>query len=1161
MFGLHLLEQQQGSNRHHTLEIIILIKFLYRMIFHRAIHIRIARGRKAVKKTTVKLEKKQQEIRKIQGQIEIGYQVIQYSQKQFSEPKISISNVRGSPKAGDRTLKMDTNGKKIHLVKIRLISSINITKTMTNKYHWRKLNQGLEYKHQQQRHLAISFSYKKDRVHKFEQTLNILAKEKQQSQIEKIKIRIKKERVTKEEIYNTLQSMGASVSEIFVIQNNDFDNNLIHELLDGLNIGLFLDIIPSMVYEQQDDVLEIVSEQLFETIKDYLRQKKRLLQPLVNFIKAIINRPEFGVIVAQFADQYQNSGPKRKIIKDKGEVEFVSVPIVFLEHFDINRNHPYKMDNYEHIVLLTKIRKLIRLYLNKDSLLFQDIEQAYIAAKTSLYFVLLKLPKNLKDKFDEKKDLIILGEWSLQRKVNYKEFKIAQRVEESKSFVTNQFFKIQEEINQKSLFPPPCLFNIFHESVRRKRWNNLSRGFIAAPDYYYQQDSSERTPLSALLEQGPFDIIRQFLQDFSINQRGISDFEETRPSMDIIRFIKSTTTRQNKNCLHLLSMNKIPNPQSQLKCLQILIRLLPEEQIQLLQNQAILGINTTPVCAFLIAQSTIQNRLFGQDTETIQDIITLLSNKVELDLTQFRQFLQDTQDITQNQDFEHMAYIIGINGLYDKLSLIINKIQDTELMLYLVGQGLIQQNKYLGIYNTKMAKGAKIQQFANIKEKYGDLMKIQQHLIFMLEPRKQRSSQIYRKNPKQFTIPLKFKYFISQWGSNRDKKTYKDIYLQKLRQTFLNQKIDTLFQRQIQNDAQNFEQTFTLIINYLTTDKINQIQEQNLKYIQEVTKKFYLLPLYHDNCNLMFLTFLPKVSIIKAIDLIVQYQLMKNPNYNIRNDQKQRLQRCINFIKKYFTSDLVELLNNIKDKIRIFGIIRTLYITLDKSQDDHKIQFALQVLLVLVQKWKQEDFQHIIEDSKNLFKSFAVVMVRAQTRNPDAIAFIRQQLDGKSFFQLKFGYTQGDRLKLNENLSMHPDRILIEMTEKLITVNLKNQEYLTFLYKSSIKPFLKNYKGKFSNKIGQNLNILEYLVYNMKISQNVIISNKIEYLVDDFKRISIKDQNDKLRWIYIGITTGSVQTLLFVTQNILRLDEKSFFANYIKSDLEILQMLVSNISE
>lgn len=41
--------------------------------------------------------------------------------------------------------------------------------------------------------------------------------------------------------------MGASVSEIFVIQNNDIYNNLIHELLDGMNIGLFLDIIPSMI--------------------------------------------------------------------------------------------------------------------------------------------------------------------------------------------------------------------------------------------------------------------------------------------------------------------------------------------------------------------------------------------------------------------------------------------------------------------------------------------------------------------------------------------------------------------------------------------------------------------------------------------------------------------------------------------------------------------------------------------------------------------------------------------------------------------------------------------------------------------------------------------------------------------------------------------------
>ena len=35
------------------------------------------------------------------------------------------------------------NGRKIHLVKNRLISSINITKNMTNKYHQKKPNRGL----------------------------------------------------------------------------------------------------------------------------------------------------------------------------------------------------------------------------------------------------------------------------------------------------------------------------------------------------------------------------------------------------------------------------------------------------------------------------------------------------------------------------------------------------------------------------------------------------------------------------------------------------------------------------------------------------------------------------------------------------------------------------------------------------------------------------------------------------------------------------------------------------------------------------------------------------------------------------------------------------------------------------------------------------------
>lgn len=45
--------------------------------------------------------------------------------------------------------------------------------------------------------------------------------------------------------------------------------------------------------------------------------------------------------------------------------------------------------------------------------------------------------------------------------------------------------KSEEEQNLEKLLPPPCMFNIFHENVRRKRWNNLYKGFSAAPDYFY----------------------------------------------------------------------------------------------------------------------------------------------------------------------------------------------------------------------------------------------------------------------------------------------------------------------------------------------------------------------------------------------------------------------------------------------------------------------------------------------------------------------------------------------------------------------------------------------------------------------------------------------------------------------------------------------------
>ena len=58
------------------------------------------------------------------------------------------------------------------------------------------------------------------------------------------------------------------------------------------------------------------------------------------------------------------------------------------------------------------------------------------------------------------------------------------------------------------------MFNIFHENVRRKRWNNLYKGFSAAPDYFYQKDSTDRSTFSALIEEAPFDVIMSFLVDF-----------------------------------------------------------------------------------------------------------------------------------------------------------------------------------------------------------------------------------------------------------------------------------------------------------------------------------------------------------------------------------------------------------------------------------------------------------------------------------------------------------------------------------------------------------------------------------------------------------------------------------------------------------------------
>lgn len=56
--------------------------------------------------------------------------------------------------------------------------------------------------------------------------------------------------------------------------------------------------------------------------------------------------------------------------------------------------------------------------------------------------------------------------------------------------------------------------NIFHEAIRRKRWNVAHRGFEKAPEWFFEKDVSEHTPLMKLLESAAFDVIEAFTEDF-----------------------------------------------------------------------------------------------------------------------------------------------------------------------------------------------------------------------------------------------------------------------------------------------------------------------------------------------------------------------------------------------------------------------------------------------------------------------------------------------------------------------------------------------------------------------------------------------------------------------------------------------------------------------
>jgi hypothetical protein len=58
--------------------------------------------------------------------------------------------------------------------------------------------------------------------------------------------------------------------------------------------------------------------------------------------------------------------------------------------------------------------------------------------------------------------------------------------------------------------------NIFHEGVRRQRWNMVHKGFKQEPNWFFEKDVSGCSPLMNLIEKAPLETVFTFIMEYLV---------------------------------------------------------------------------------------------------------------------------------------------------------------------------------------------------------------------------------------------------------------------------------------------------------------------------------------------------------------------------------------------------------------------------------------------------------------------------------------------------------------------------------------------------------------------------------------------------------------------------------------------------------------------
>ncbi|CAD8209946.1 unnamed protein product [Paramecium octaurelia] len=453
-------------------------------------------------------------------------------------------------------------------------------------------------------------------------------------QVNALRQTIRQGRLPKKVLEEALYQFGCSGSQLLIDHVDDMGMCEYDYCMDDGCYGVIIDTIQDMGFSNPENIqqADMFAEKLVQNIKSVLMEGVRI-EPLFEFLKIAEKIPDFGITVNLMADQFK-TGIGSKVDAD-GNVQID--PGSFISYFDINSRDFDKMENYEHIMVLGKLVKLSKKHLEPNDPFLQHIQQNYEEAKTKIYFTVPVLPK--KKKLREKAKLLVLqpdnvhpGLFSnLDINKNTPLADVKQQFLKKKKEIQNNKENKDEEQDPVKLLEKPCLWNVCHELVRRKRWNMFYDGFQAEPLFYFQQGGTGNTPLMDFIEKGPFNVINQMVNQYHPNNPN-DDFKDS-PKLDPQKMFDMTTP-QGKSFIHALALNQDINPIGQKQSLQYLLGLLePQKQEELLISP-MWPYDATPLVLYLTKLSSVVPAFTEEEIKSIQEILGIMKQPLKKQYSQ-----------------------------------------------------------------------------------------------------------------------------------------------------------------------------------------------------------------------------------------------------------------------------------------------------------------------------------------------------------------------------------------------------------------------------------------------------------------------------------------------------------------------------------------------